>query len=261
MAQPVTAQVVRVPIVTLRYSGPPPQPHPPCLEPTPDEDYARAEQQRQAMIAQKEQQAREKEAQPASGGMFGKLGKIASSVATSVEKAGMDLSSKGEAAIRNMERQKNVDRFTQGFPELVVAGDNLITDYACKVMHQGMQISGNLQITNRHLLFISTGLREIIPLNEIVSVQLSVALETIDNGPPFIMTIPAPNVLADTLQIFTVRQQLFQFLSFQSVVGGAGAVMTTSIKGRAIDRAYNFLDHSWRAAVQVPVPGVAYATY
>lgn len=219
------------------------------------------EQERQAAIAQKEADARQKESQPSGGGMLGKLGKFAGAVATSVEKASIDLTSKGEATVRNMERQKNLERFTTGFPELVVAGDTLITDYACKVMHQGMQISGNLQVTNRHLLFISTGLREIIPLNEIASVQLSVALETVDNGPPFIMTIPAPHVLADTIQIFTVRQQLFQFLSFQSVMGGAGSVVTTSIKGRVIDRAYNYLDHAWRAAVQVPLPGLQYASY
>lgn len=259
MAQP--QQIVRVPIVTLRYGGAPPAPHPPCLDPTPDEEYARYEQQRQAQIAQKEAEAKQKDAEPATGGFLGKLGKVASVVATTVEKTSIDLHSKGEAQVRQMERQRNTDRFTQNFPELVVAGDSLITDYACKVMHQGMQISGNLQITNRHVLFISTGLKEIIPLNEVASIQLSIALETVDNGPPFIMPIPAPNVLADTLQLFTVRQQLFQFLGFQSVVGGAGSMVTTSIKGRTIDRCYNFLDHAWRAAVQVPLPGVAYAQY
>lgn len=257
MAQP--QPIVRVPIVTLRYAGAPPAPHPPVTEPTPDEEYQRVEQERQLAIAEKEREARARDAQPASGGFMGKLGKIASAVATTVEKASIEVHSKGEAQVRSMEHQRNVDRFTQNFPELVVAGDSLITDYACKVMHQGMQISGNLQITTRHLLFLSTGLKEIIPLNEVASIQLSVALETIDNGPPFIMGIPAPNVLPDCIQVFTVRQQLFQFLSFQSAVGGAGSIITTSIKGRTIDRAYNFLDHAWRAAVQVPLPGVTYA--
>lgn len=257
MAQP--QPIVRVPVVTLRYAGAPPYPHPPVTEPTPDEEYQRVEQSRQAAIAQKDQEARERESKPASGGFMGKLGKIAGSVATTVEKASIEAHSKGEAQLRQMEYQRNLERFTINFPELVNAGDSLITDYACKVMHQGMQISGNLQITTRHVLFLSTGLKEIIPLNEVASVQLSVALETIDNGPPFIMTIPAPNVLADCIQLFTVRQQLFQFLSFQSAVGGAGSLVTTSIKGRTIDRAYNFLDHTWRAAVQVPLPGVQYA--
>jgi hypothetical protein len=257
MAQP--QPIVRVPIVTLRYAGAPPYPHPQVLDPTPDEEYQRVEQARQASIAQKDQEARERDAKPASGGFMGKLGKIAGSVATAVEKTSIEAHSKGEAQLRQMEHQRNLERFAINFPELVNAGDSLITDYSCKVMHQGMQISGNLQITTRHVLFISTGLKEIIPLNEVASVQLSVALETLDNGPPFIMTIPAPNVLADCIQLFTVRQQLFQFLSFQSTAGGAGSLITTSIKGRTIDRAYNFLDHAWRGAVQVPLPGVQYA--
>jgi hypothetical protein len=257
MAQPQS--IVRVPIVTLRYAGAPPHPHPSVLEPTPDEEYHRVEQARQASIAQKEQEARQNDAKPSCGGLMGKLGKIAGSVANTVEKASIEVHSKGEAQLRQMEFQRNLDRFTTNFPELVTGGDSLITDYACKVMHQGMQISGNLQITARHVLFISTGLKEIIPLNEIASIQLSIALETIDNGPPFIMGIPAPNVIPDCIQLFTVRQQLFQFLSFQSAVGGAGSLVTTSIKGRTIDRAYNFLDHAWRAAVQVPLAGVSYA--
>jgi hypothetical protein len=257
MAQP--QPIVRVPIVTLRYAGAPPYPHPQVLDPTPDEEYQRVEQARQASIAQKDQEARERDAKPSGGGFMGKLGKIAGSVATAVEKTSIEAHSKGEAQLRQMEHQRNLERFTINFPELVNAGDSLITDYSCKVMHQGMQISGNLQITTRHVLFLSTGLKEIIPLNEVASIQLSVALETLDNGPPFIMTIPAPNVLADCLQLFTVRQQLFQFLSFQSTTGSAGSLITTSIKGRTIDRAYNFLDHAWRGAVQVPLPGVQYA--
>ena len=142
-----------------------------------------------------------------------------------------------------------------------MAGDHLITDYACKVMHQGMQVSGNLQITNRNVCFVSDGLKDIIPFTEIASIQRSLALETVDNGPPFIMAIPAPHVLPDTLQLYTVRQALFQFLGFQSVVGSAGSVVSSSIKGRTIDRAYNFMDHAWRAATPVPLPGIQYSQY
>jgi hypothetical protein len=178
-----------------------------------------------------------------------------------VEKTGSDVASKTEAQLRQMEQQRNVDRFTASFPELVMAGDNLITDYACKVMHQGMQVSGNLQITNRNVCFVSDSLKDIIPFSEIASIQRSLALETVDNGPPFIMAIPAPHVLPDTLQLYTVRQALFQFLGFQSIVGGAGSVMTSSIKGRAIDRCYNFMDHAWRAATPVPLPGIQYSQY
>jgi hypothetical protein len=250
--------IVQTPIVTLRYGGAPPAPHPPCLDPTPDEEYARLEMERQAQINAKNAQAAEKEKEAGTTSGFGKLTKFAGAVVTHVERASVEVASKAESSLRQMERQRNIDRFNLNFPNLI-ATDQLITDYACKVMHQGMQISGNLQLTNHHVCFVSTQLKEAIPLTEIASIQLSVSLETIDNGPPFIMPIPAANVLADTIQLFTTRQQLFQFLSFQSAVGGAGSVVTTSIKGRAVDRAYNFLDHAWRAATPVPLPGVQYS--
>lgn len=256
--------VVRQQIVTLRFNGAAPPPHPACLEPTPVEEYQMAEQQRMLQQQQKDL-ARQQEADAAppaqKASAFFKVVQLASSVATAVEKVAVDAHSKGEKAVRDLVAGKNQERFAINFPELVAAGEQLICDYSCRVMSQGQAFSGNLQVTTRHLCFTGDVLREIIPFAEIASIQKSISLPTIDNGPPFIMPIPAPHVLFDTLQVFTVRQQLFQFLSFESHVAKAGAVLTTTLKGRPIDRAYNFVDHAWRAATPVPLQGVQYAQY
>lgn len=266
MQQPPQPQpiVPKGPIITLRYGGAPPAPHPPCTDPTPDEEFHRQEYLRQQMLAQKDAERQAKHAQEeqkTGGSAFFKVAKLASSVAAVVEKTAGDIHSKSEEKIRQLNYQRNQERFQTEFADLAMAGDVLACAYTCKVMHQGQRITGDILITNRNVCFVSDSLREVMPLQEIASVQKSLALDTLDNGPPFIMPIPAPNVLCDCLQIFTVRQQLFQFLSFESTLAKVGAAMTTTIKGRAVDRAYNFLDHTWRAAVQVPLPGVQYAQY
>lgn len=262
---PTPAQpIVRGPVVTLRFQGGAPPPHPPVVEPTPDEEYQnyeanRAAQQQQRDMARDAQLTQQQ--QQGGGGAFFKISKFATSVAAVMEKTAGDIHAKGEAQVRQLAREKNQERFVAGFPELVQAGDQLICDFSCKVLSQGHKVSGNLQVTTRHICFISETVRDIIPLQEIASIQRSVALETVDNGPPFIMPIPAPHVIADTLQLFTVRMQVFQFVEFESTFSKAGTVLTSTIKGRAVDRLYNFLDHAWRSATAVPLPGFSYAAY
>ena len=239
-------------------------PHPACTEPTPDEEYQRSEHLRQQHHQDKEQQAKDKhvaQQQQGGGGAMFKVGKIFSTVSLAVEKTASDVHATAEAKARQIHVQHNQDRFNYNFPELVAAGDLLIADYTCKVMHQGQQINGNLQITSRNLCFVSDTLKEAIPYSDLCSVIRSISLETVDNGPPYIMPIPAGNVLPNTLQCFTLKQQLFQFFVFESTVIKVGSVLTSSIRGRPVDRAYNFLDHAWRAAVQVPMPNVQYSQH
>lgn len=266
MAQPAPPPAPKAPLITLRYNGPAPAPHPPCTDPTPEEEYQQSEANRQAMQQQKVAQAHanantQQEQQPSKGSsLLGSLAKVATVVATQVEKTASDLHAKSEREVRRMVAQKNFDRFLANFPELA-GSDQLVCDYSCRAMHQGQQVPGNLQVTSRHLLFCSDLNREILAWSEIASIQRSVALETLDNGPPFIMPVPAPHVLPTCLQIFTVRGQVIQFLYFESTLLKAGSLFTNTLKGRPIDRAYNFVDHAWRAAVQVPLQGVQYAQY
>jgi hypothetical protein len=257
--------VVKSPAVTLRYQGGPPPPHPPVTEPTPTEEYQMAQAQRQAALEQKDQALAAESAAPApaggGGGGFFKVVKMATAAAHKVTTVASNVHAMGEDKVRALVHQQNQERFEKNCPELVQAGDTLITDYTCKIMSQGVKVSGNLQITTRHLIFISEAIKDVIPFAEIASIQRSVALDTIDNGPPYIMPVPAPHVIPDCLQIFTTTQKVYQFICFESTVGKAGAVLTSTIKGKPIDRCYNFMDHSWRAAVPVPLPGVQYAQY
>ena len=216
------------------------------------------QQQRDVARAQEEQSDA---AQGKSKGAFSKLVKVAQKVGTAVEHTAVSLTSKGEASMRGFVEKRDQERFTINFPDIAALGESVVCDYSAKVMHQGQKVGGTFQVTRRFLLFYSDTLREVIPLNEIASIQRSVALETVDNGPPFIMPIPAPHVIADTLQIFTTKQQVFQFMHFDTLAGKAGQALTTSVRGKPIDRAYNFLDHMWRGCVQVPLPGYQYAYY
>ena len=266
MSQDNTPQhaVQRTPIMTLRFNGGAPPPHPPCTDPTPDEEYQihqaqKVEQQQQREIAR--QQSLATQEQEKKGSAFFKVAKLASTVGSAVGKLADDVHSSAEEKVRNMNQKANGDRFAHNFPELVAAGETLICDYKCRVLSQGQSHSGHIQLTAHYLLFTSESLRDIIPLNEIASIQRSVSLETVDNGPPFIMPIPAPHVLPDTLQVFNTKQQVFQFLAFESTLAKVGSAVTSSIRGRPVDRAYNFLDHAWRRAVQVPLPGYQYAQY
>lgn len=244
--------VPRNPIITLRFSGGPPPPEAPVTEPTPDQQYDLAEQKRQNEIKARE----EAEAANKSKG----FGKFLGSVATTVTAAASNVAASGEGAIRSQHIQKNKERFQKNFPELSAAGEQVITDYDCKVLHQGQRVDGHAIITNNYLCFTSTNLIEAIPLREIASIRRSVALETIGQGPPFIMLTPAPNVISDTLQVFTTKQQLFQFIDFSSILVKAGSVAGSSgINGNCFERFFNFLDHAWRAATPVPLPNVQYA--
>lgn len=254
----------RGPVMTLRFNGGAPPPHPPCMDPTPDEEYQqhqanKSEQQQQRELSrQQDLETKEKEKK---GSSFFKIAKLASNVASAVGKTAENLHSGAEDTVRARSAKSNEDRFAHNFPELVSAGETLICDFKCRVLSQGQSHHGHFMLSNKFLCFSGDTIRDIIPLNEIASIQRSVALDTIDNGPPFILPIPAPHVQPDTLQVFTVKQQVFQFLSFESTLAKVGSSMTTSIKGKPVDRAYNFVDHTWRRAAQVPLPGFNYAQY
>ena len=111
---------VKSPIVTLRYGGNPPRPHAAVTEPTPLEEEQRAEQLREETIAHREQerQAQLAAQQAESGGARFKLSKLASGVASVVEKTTSNTHAAAVTKIRTVHREKNLERFTKNFPEL-----------------------------------------------------------------------------------------------------------------------------------------------
>jgi hypothetical protein len=104
------------------------------------------------------------------------------------------------------------------------------------------------------------GIKQVIPLSEVACVLPSVTLETVGNLPPFFLPLPAETVQATALQVYSTNgNKLFQFLDFDSLISRASGRLSDSVKGTALDRAFNYLDHAWRESVEVPLKNVEYA--
>lgn len=104
------------------------------------------------------------------------------------------------------------------------------------------------------------GIKQVIPLTEVACVLPSVTLDTIGQLPPFFLPLPAETVQATALQVYSTNgNRLFQFLCFDSLISRASGRLSDSVKGTALDRAYNYLDHAWRESVEVPLKNVEYA--
>ena len=153
-------------------------------------------------------------------------------------------------------KDKEKAKWQASFPEQ--AASQYISTYTCSVMHGGQVSEGTLMLSNTHLNFRSATLSESIPLDTILCLQRSVVLPTKKGGPPFILPVPAEHVIPQCVQVFTTNRQLFQFLCFANTTTTASAALTASITGNAFERSFNFLDHAWRAAAQVPHPGAEY---
>lgn len=222
-------------------------------------------------------------------GVFTNLKNAVAQVAMSIEKGASDVSLRTEAQIRQLEYYHNCDRFRQFFPDLAQQGEVLLADYACSAMHGGLQVSGHLQVTRHFLCFCAQtssaiavatesvmgtldpsrqtsgsarplGIAQVIPLATVACIQPSVALDTVDIGPPFFLPLPASTVRATALQVYSTKdRKLFQFLGFDSLISKASVALSDAVKGTALDRAYNYLDHAWRECVAVPLEGVEYA--
>lgn len=287
-----------VEISALTYTGPVPKPHPPCTDPTPDEQYRRYKEQKSHELQEREQK-QQLEGERASmdarvshnsanllSNVATNVRNFASKVALKVERAGTEVTSATESKVRQLGRHISTDRFASSFPELAAMGEVLLADYPCAVMHAKQKLKGNVYITKNYLCFSARflsgfvqatsavlrevgfsssdqspiGVCQVIPLTDIASIVLSVTLETLDQGPPFFMPLPAPEVVPSSLQIYTKKRQLFQFFDFEYTNATAGGVFGETGKGRPIDHVYNYLDHVWRASVEVPLSDVNYAS-
>lgn len=104
------------------------------------------------------------------------------------------------------------------------------------------------------------GIKQVIPLSEVACVLPSVTLDTVGNLPPFFLPLPAETVQATALQVYaTSGNKLYQFLAFDSLISRASGKLSDTVKGTALDRAYNYLDHAWRESAEVPLKNVEYA--
>ncbi|RHW70542.1 GRAM domain containing protein [Trypanosoma brucei equiperdum] len=277
----------------LIFNGPVPKPHPPCTDPTPDEQYRMASEEQLKKMEKKDQKAPPSEEQPApEGGTKGSkmsslfsgatrnICSIAHQVSSTVERAAVKASNATGNKMREINERMNHSWFKENFPHLRAQGETLVADYPCSAIHGPGYVHGRVYITANNLCF-STGtsstfqrtkdvlkaaafsgdgnepiIRQIIPLADIASIQLSVHLETVNKGPPYFMLLPAEVVIPTCLQVFTRRQQVFQFFSFGN--RDKTDSLSDTLKGKPVEQAYNYIDHVWRAATTVPLPGVQY---
>eukprot|EP01060_Flectonema_neradi_P016979 TRINITY_DN2363_c1_g2_i1.p1 TRINITY_DN2363_c1_g2~~TRINITY_DN2363_c1_g2_i1.p1 ORF type:complete len:261 (+),score=43.04 TRINITY_DN2363_c1_g2_i1:93-875(+) len=251
-------------ILTLKFSGPIPAPMPAVTDPTPGDDYERhlAEQQAKSQATQQLADQQNREIKEATS-MMGKLTSMGKAAMTQVNEGASKAHTSMEGAARKQLDSRSIQQFHESFPHL--AEQKLICCYSCKVMHSGQKKDGNLFVTPSLVCFSSKeGIKDEIPLTELASIQVSVALLTSkemtgkEDGPPYIIPIPHPSVRGDCLQLFTTGGQIFQFLNFDNMLLSASQHVTSTVHGTAMERAYNWLDHTWRAATTVPLPSVQY---
>eukprot|EP01061_Rhynchopus_euleeides_P005675 TRINITY_DN14884_c1_g1_i1.p1 TRINITY_DN14884_c1_g1~~TRINITY_DN14884_c1_g1_i1.p1 ORF type:complete len:261 (+),score=106.40 TRINITY_DN14884_c1_g1_i1:137-919(+) len=243
-------------VMTLTYNGPVPYPGKEVTLPTPDEQFEKHQKQQEALDASREAALKEEQAKAKTGGFMGKFGAIAKNVAHSATKAANQLHGTVESKVRSELKDKEKAKWQKDFPDQAAA--HYVCSYTCFVMHGGQLVEGTLSLSSTHVNFRNLHVSESIPLDTVLCLQRSVVLPTHAGGPPYILPCPAEHVIPQCVQIFTKNRQLFQFLNFANTATSTSAHFTTSIQGNAFERCYNFLDHAWRAATQVPQPGTDY---
>eukprot|EP01064_Diplonema_japonicum_P017891 TRINITY_DN2632_c0_g7_i1.p1 TRINITY_DN2632_c0_g7~~TRINITY_DN2632_c0_g7_i1.p1 ORF type:complete len:262 (+),score=36.52 TRINITY_DN2632_c0_g7_i1:61-846(+) len=247
-------------LIVLKYSGPPPKPVEAVATPTPDEEYEICIEEQKARSAQAhEDSVKAREEASKTKSMMGKLGGFTKSALTTMGDAVDKAHASTESMARGQLTSRNQQQFVQEFPALA-ENSKYVCAYGCKVMHSGQKIEGTAFVCSTAVAFTSKiGIRDTFPLNEIASLSPSVALPTSkamngkEDSPPYILPLPHPSVQGNCLQLFTTDSKIIQFLEFNDMLVSASKQVTSSVKGTAYDRLYNFLDHAWRAYVQVPL--------
>lgn len=244
----------RAPILALRFHGAAPSPHSPVLDPTPDQMFELACEQKAKDVQEQKAVNSEKTADAST---LTKLGGVLSSAAAAVGNAVASTLTSTERALRDRDHKLGEERLALNFPELVSAGDRFIVQYAASVMNKGKAISGHILLTSRHVCFVNATIKDSIPLDTVVSIQPSVALKTFHQEMLYFMPIPKNYVMPDAIQLFLSDHKVLQFLEFDTAADKALA-LSGSAKCRSIDCFYNWIDHQWRKSVRVPLEGVQY---
>eukprot|EP01006_Ploeotia_vitrea_P006062 TRINITY_DN12179_c0_g1_i1.p1 TRINITY_DN12179_c0_g1~~TRINITY_DN12179_c0_g1_i1.p1 ORF type:complete len:871 (+),score=95.27 TRINITY_DN12179_c0_g1_i1:321-2615(+) len=150
----------------------------------------------------------------------------------------------GEKKIRQVLLQHAKTECQKAFPGL---GDSAIASFACKALldGRGATVRCKLFLTDKHILMQSldaTKERIGVPLPEVVSIQHAVVFSHA------------------AMQIFTQNRSFFQLQEFRDDSGGGDYFkkLRHTAKGTPFERAYNYLDHLWRAACVVPNPNVQF---
>jgi len=200
-----------------------------CVEPTPKEQF-------EVYLQQKEdsrQKTRDKDISEKSG--FGKAMGMLSKGATYVT-AGY---SAVERKVWDDHTDKGAAYFKKKFPTLQ---DQFVEAYGCSTTTgEGRLVKGTLHIARRNICFTATEGDHcfVVPLGSIVSLVRGQAVDT-----QWLLAIMGSGHIAT-------------FSDFTSYLGSIATIMS-GLTGTSADRAYNWMDHMWRAGTAVPVPGYPY---
>eukprot|EP01062_Namystynia_karyoxenos_P025142 TRINITY_DN19866_c0_g1_i1.p1 TRINITY_DN19866_c0_g1~~TRINITY_DN19866_c0_g1_i1.p1 ORF type:complete len:318 (+),score=113.58 TRINITY_DN19866_c0_g1_i1:103-954(+) len=272
---PAVPAVPATPLITLCMEGRPlPAPWPPVTDPTPQEQYERAQQEsdERARSLSRSAAEQQREAGKQETGFFGKVGAFAKAAGNQVQEAATRAHASTEASLRQQLADRDQKCFAQAFTDLGTSPQGqLVCAFSCKAMHQGMTVPGDVYLTATHVCFAAEKplIRDAIPLANIASLQPSVVLPTsasgcgfqggcVEDGPPYIIPCPGASVVPSCVQIFTTDGRIVQLLTFDNKKTVVASQLTSSVQGNAWGRFYNFLDHCWRKQTAVPVPGVQY---
>lgn len=211
-----------------------PPPLPPCLDPTPDEQYKQAEQQRLADRTQREAQA---QSQPKSTSTFGSLSRALNIGAAAMSNMASKAASSVESEMRKSEAASERKRFQLFFPQF--ASEELFAEYPCwSLMGSGLGVQGLAYITSVGLHF-TTKKPDNLPVK--INFNFDISFNQI------------ASLVKGTVAGFEWIHLMYDDLQFRSLynvttstAASIGEFVSTSIVGTPYGRMYNWLDHKWR---------------
>mmetsp|Transcript_68293 Transcript_68293/g.114787 ORF Transcript_68293/g.114787 Transcript_68293/m.114787 type:complete len:219 (-) Transcript_68293:92-748(-) len=216
------------------------------MDPTPAEQRAIALQTKQAEQEQRQENTKAKiERQESKGGFFSKVSAAATDYASKAEKAARTAYSSAEVQAFKLAEEHSIKRFNTAFPALA-STDQLKGDHSCRVVTSGgapHTIGGFLVVTDFHVCFVGDNkVNFSFPLSDVVSIQKAVTLPTKDQGQPYLLQLPDPNIIPTAITVYTMQKQMHVFSEVTKC-----------------EDALNILDHCWRAVVgKPPIPGADY---
>jgi hypothetical protein len=250
---------LKLPIVPARYPGPIPKPCKTAV-PTADEIHlsvqaARSEQAQKlsddvdkGIAAVKDPNQKPTE----------RLGGVLEIVRGSTLKAAVLVASTSTSLVRSHSNNVDVQQFAAEFGSIVDQFNCAhLSAHDCDVVSAGKTYPCVLHVTSSHLCLVGKEVKDIIPLNQIASLQPCVLLPTEDHSLLF-FSVPDPSVRPDAVEVCTTQKTRFQFMSFSDSLRRKVA-NSNVVRASAAELFIASLDRAWRGAVRVPLDGVEYA--
>jgi hypothetical protein len=238
--QPITITVRNEQYNPIVFHAPVPLPGPACSDLIPQDqrelelkNQQQMQQQRDARICAKKESAQ---------GFLQKVDATCEIALSTLDKSVQSVINSATQALQSQNDDHAFGRLRQHFPDLVT--ERLVGDFRCKLCTRNGVLSGFLQVTNNHVLFIpEDGTPFAIPLCAILCIQTIKSAQCPAAIPPRFTTAPLND--AQGLQIFVTSGQLFIFKEFLSL---------RCLPATLVSEAFTTIDHMWRASTAVPNP-------